>query len=196
MSPGLEKEVLDKLKNHIPKEASNQLVSLLSRIDGQNDFTFLFLPDQVVLYSMNDIIEEYLQQQKYMDDDADEFYNEYQDDERVRSLIFHPSRIPIAWQEGLGYISVDLDPGPNGRIGQLIYNINECDFIVLANSIDDLFTKINECIESKQLHFVKEKEGFPNKYRLRGVDENIEMTGENYLEILNKQNTTNNKEQI
>lgn len=37
-------------------------------------------------------------------------------------------------KEGLGVICDDNDPGPNGKIGQIIYLINECDFIVLADS--------------------------------------------------------------
>jgi cell wall assembly regulator SMI1 len=35
-------------------------------------------------------------------------------------------------------MAIDNDPGPSGKVGQVIYLVNECDFEVIADSSTEL----------------------------------------------------------
>jgi cell wall assembly regulator SMI1 len=152
------------------QEIPSDLKELLSVINGQRTERLHFLLDQVVLLSCEDIIAQWQVHQEFNDDypeyDLPESYDEYQDNDRIRGSLYAETRIPFAMQEGQGFIAIDNDPAPNGTKGQVIYLINECDFVVLATSIKTFFKQYNDAIAANILTFEKEKSDYANEYTL------------------------------
>ncbi len=179
---GLNYSKLTKLNDYFPEEVCDQLIPLLSRINGQEKEVFNFLPDAITLHSMDEIIEEYKAHQEIYarPEEDEEFYDEYVDEDRVRSIIFHSSRIPIAWEDGQGFMFIDLDPGPKGKVGQIVVNFDECDFTVLADNVEHLFLQLHKRIESKQLVFAKADENYYHKYQLESLDKSPKLEDIDY----------------
>jgi cell wall assembly regulator SMI1 len=98
----------------------------------------LFDPDAFLL-PIAKVIEQWLYFGKFV---VREWEHEPVDDDAVvRPFVFHPTRIPIA-VDYLGHGPLlDLWPGPAGTVGQVIQLVSECDFEVLAPSLDDYFTR-------------------------------------------------------
>lgn len=113
------------------------LAALLRCANGQaEDPALVFPPDQVSFLSVDRIVSLWGEQLAYRDD---EFIDEVECGGRIRSVFFHPLRIPIAQNEmGNACVWVDQIPGPQGRCGQLIFNVDEVNFMVLENSVTDL----------------------------------------------------------
>lgn len=155
----------------------------LSKVNGQDHGTLRFLPDHVTMISCAEIIQQWKAERDY-DADTAEFYDEYQDKDRIRQTILHPSRIPIANQDGAWSIYIDNDPGPEGTVGQLIYIVNECDYIVLAESFDAFLNKYTGAINKGLLKFRASDPTYGGKYEVR--DEGMHMDGEQLATVLNR----------
>ncbi len=165
-STGASETEIETIETETGQTLPDELKQFLSTINGQNNEDFYFLPDQVRLFSCEEIIDEWKQEQEYADDST-EFYDQYQNDDKIRCTIYHKSRVPFAGQEGFGIVCIDNDPGPKGKKGQIIYLIDECDFIVLADSFNELINLYIDRMQKGILKFQNEKEGYPNKYRLK-----------------------------
>jgi cell wall assembly regulator SMI1 len=152
------------------QEIPSDLKELLSVINGQRTERFHFLLDQVVLFSCEEIIAEWQTNQEFNDENPEynlpEWYDEYQDNDRIRGSLYAQTRIPFAMQEGHGFIAIDNDPAPNGTKGQVIYLINESDFVVLATSMKAFFKQYNDAIAANILTFEKQTTGYANEYTL------------------------------
>jgi len=141
------------------------------------------LPEQVKLLSCKEIIRLWNYQQEYASDD---YYDEFHDKNRVRGMIEHKTRIPIAEQEDGGFISIDNDPGPKGTKGQIIFLVDECEFIVLADSFKEFISSYIKGMKNNTIIFYKEEEDYCNKYRLGPA--NKECDGEEFVKIFKKNN--------
>ena len=65
--------------------------------------------------------------------------------EAVKEIYFHNKWIPFISDEGGNYIGYDLDPGKNGKKGQIIiYGRDELANIVIGNTLTDFLTKISD----------------------------------------------------
>ncbi|MFN6086866.1 MAG: SMI1/KNR4 family protein, partial [Fluviicola sp.] len=150
-------EVLEKV---IKRQLPESFKIFLKIINGQKNDNFYFLPDQSLLFSSDEIINEYKAQSECFEDCL-EFYNDFQCVEKVRCTVFSETRIPIAGRDGY-YLFLDFDPGPNGSVGQIIYLVNECDFVVLAPSFDKFIDNYNFLILNNDFKI----QNFGNYYRL------------------------------
>lgn len=101
------------------------------------------------LLSLDEILSHWNLQQTYYAQWGEEFGDEYQDEDRIRNVIFHPRRIPIAMnldeESGLW---LDFTPGPAGVAGQVIMDITECEFIVLASTFHAFLARYLELLET------------------------------------------------
>lgn len=67
----------------------------------------------------------------------------------VKSLYSNPLWIPFAYDWGGNHIGVDLDPGPNGRVGQVInFGRDEDEKYVLGQTVDDFILRIVKELEA------------------------------------------------
>lgn len=169
-SPGASNEEIKAIETVTGQVIPDELKLFLSYINGQNTVDFYFLPDQVRLFSCQEIIDEWNEEQVYAPD-TEEFYNQFHYEDKIRNTIYHSTRVPFASQEGFGIVCIDNDPGPRGKAGQIIYLINECDFIVLADSFKEFISFYIECMRKGILKFENEKEDYPNKFRLKSDSE-------------------------
>jgi len=133
------------------------LTPLLVAADGQEhelalDLCLDWLPQGMRLLSVDEIVSIWNYELSEQDEDYEDDW--HQDDDRVRGLLTHPRRVML-WgdpdfpTEGGGYL--DGVPGPNGRVGQVIAAVSECDFEVVAWSLDDFFSTYAELVKSGQL---------------------------------------------
>ena len=96
--------------------------------------------------------------------ESDEGYEEEAacgDDDPIRFLRYHPSRVPIGgspWLDG-DNTYLDLTPGPAGQLGQVIGLVTECDFIVLGLSITDYLERVLALLRSGQIEVLKTEPG-------------------------------------
>ena len=111
--------------------------AFLTTHNGETDpFTLVFPPDQITFLPIHDVTELWQQLQAYRDDLG---YEEFDSEKKVRNVLYHPGRIPIANNEsGVAYLCLDYIPGPKGKEGQLVFNINEADMVSLAESFSAL----------------------------------------------------------
>ncbi len=108
-----------------------------------------WLDNAMLLLPIANILTSWQEQQTYYARwGEDEYVDDYQDQGRIRNVIFHPRRIPIAEQEGVCGLWLDFTPGPAGIAGQVILDITECEFIVLAPSFHAFLTRYLELLET------------------------------------------------
>ena len=68
--------------------------------------------------------------------------------DKIRNLVWSPKWIKFTEFEGDGFI-LDLDPGPNGKYGQIFYRNHADNSIrVCANDIDEIMELIAVSIEN------------------------------------------------
>jgi cell wall assembly regulator SMI1 len=163
-SEGASGEQIGEVEKLINRPLPDEFKSFLKKINGQHSDSFYFLPDQALLFSCEEIISEYTGQIEYFEDTI-EFYNEYQYNDKIRCTVWAEYRIPIAGRDGY-YLFLDFDPGPKGTKGQVIFLINESDFVVLAPSFEDFLDIYNEHMKTKTLQIRKISAGQYSHYRL------------------------------
>jgi cell wall assembly regulator SMI1 len=72
--------------------------------------------------------------------------------------------IPFAYDWGGNHIGVDLDPGPNGRVGQVInFGRDEEAKFVLGQTVDDFIDRIVTELEAGNFVIDEEDDGFNTK---------------------------------
>jgi len=123
--------------------------------NGQSDFsTLAFPPDQIFFLSLEEVVELWEELNQYPDD---QFFDQFDADGKIRSVLQHPRRIPIAYNEAGGtYLFIDYIPGSNGREKQLVFNINEVDCVVIADNFYNLIQNYVHLLERGRM-VVKEQ---------------------------------------
>ncbi|MFE1957073.1 SMI1/KNR4 family protein [Streptomyces sp. NPDC059479] len=136
-NPGCSEGQLRRMEKILRTPLPRDYKELLRYVNGQpNQYALTFPPDELALLSAEEVLAEWEEQSAYC---SDEFFEEFTSDGRVRDISFHPGRIPIARDESTtANLYIDNIPGPSGRIGQLIFNVTEADWVVVANSVTTL----------------------------------------------------------
>lgn len=133
---------------------------------------FEWMPGCSPLASLDAIVEQWKDEQDNVDEDEKPKAIEKG---VLHDVIFHPRRIPIAgtpyWDGDNTYL--DMFPGPKGKVGQIITFVDECDAVVLGNTMSQALERYLLALESgdwvwdKEKRFVhpkKEKaDDFPNE---------------------------------
>jgi cell wall assembly regulator SMI1 len=153
------KEAEKVLKLSLPEDYR----AFLKRSNGQSDpYLLTFPPDQIVFLSIREVTQLWNELNEYRDH---QFMDETQFDDRVRVVLYHPGRIPIAYNESGGaHLFLDYIPGPKGKEGQLVFNINEADLVVLEDSFDDLLQSYVHLLETGKLVIKKQPEEYGQAY--------------------------------
>jgi cell wall assembly regulator SMI1 len=113
-----------------------------------------WLPSGMNLLSCEKIIETWRQGMTfYKKYGEDAFSQQTYFQDQLRNIIDHPKRLTIAEQEGIATLMLDGAPGPKGISGQVIVNITECDFVVLASKLTVFFKKYLQLMLDGQIYF-------------------------------------------
>ncbi len=89
----------------------------------------------------------------------DEYVDDYQDQGRIRNIVYHPRRIPIAESDVDVWLWLDFTPGPDGVAGQVIMDITECEFIALAPTFHVFLARYLELLETGVFFYEAETYG-------------------------------------
>lgn len=144
---GCSPEALRQLEETLRTSLPEDYRALLGRVDGQPDsWTLTFPPEELTLLGVEGVRTLWRRHLAYQDD---EFFDELVCDGKVRAIPFHPGRIPIAeFESGAAYLCLDQIPGPMGRFNQLIYPVDECDWVVVEDSVTALIARYVGALES------------------------------------------------
>jgi len=152
LRPGAPGASIDAAERKMKLRFPADLRASIEAHDGQEDADdlFEFLPGCDRLQPLDAIVARWEEETRLHDPNEEVFVS---DDGLVQTLLFSPSRIPIAgnrWWEGAN-ADCDLVPGPKGTSGQIIVFVSECDLVALGPSLPDALELYIEAIESRQL---------------------------------------------
>jgi hypothetical protein len=88
----------------------------------------------------------------------------------------------VAYNElATAYLLLDLIPGPEGVAGQLVFNINESDVVVLEDGLVAYFDRLKRMLEAKRVRI----EPQPSEHgdRLWFTSEGHPVDGATYLRL-------------
>jgi cell wall assembly regulator SMI1 len=131
--------------------------------NGQSDFFSLtFPPDQLVFLSSEEVVDLWTELNR---DPDDQFFDQFEADGKIRSVLQHQSRIPVAYNEAGGaYLFLDYIPGPNGKEKQLVFNINEVDSVVIEDSFYNLIQNYVQLLERGKIVIKKQPPEYGQGY--------------------------------
>ena len=141
----------------------NDYKAFLRYCNGQSDsFTLTFPPDQLVFLPLEAVIDLWNELNQHPDD---QYFDQFEADGKVRSVLQHPRRIPIAHNEAGGaYLFIDYIPGPNGKEGQLVFNTNEVDCVVIEENVRDLIHTYVRLLESGKMMVTRQPSEYGQGY--------------------------------
>ncbi len=143
LCPPASADAISELERGIGSELPGDYRAWLSLHDGQDQRASIeWLPGYGRLLAAEVVLERWRDDQEWVEED-DEGLESTQDDDRIRNVVRHAKRIPIAgniWGDG-DNTYLDLVPGPSGTIGQVIVATSECDFEVIGSSFTDFLRR-------------------------------------------------------
>ncbi len=122
----------EKLMNlKFPNDFRKYLLTHNGQEDGRNRGPWL-------LGSLAEIIEQWKYEREVEEEYIEISGEEYIENDTIQNRLNCPQWIPFLgapyWDQDIAY--VDLSPGPNGTMGQVIALVSECDFEVIAPSFN------------------------------------------------------------
>jgi cell wall assembly regulator SMI1 len=148
----------------------------LRRHNGQNDpFMLTFPPDQLVFLSLEKVVRLW---EELKDAPDDQFFDTFDSENLTRNVLQHPGRIPIAHNESGGaYLMLDYVPGPNGKEGQLVFNVNEVDIVVVEDNFASLIETFVRLLEDGKMVVKKQPPEYGQGYWfVSSADERLDWT--------------------
>jgi cell wall assembly regulator SMI1 len=160
---GCSRTELLQLEERVEVQLPDDYRTFLEHANGQSDWhTLVFPPDQLAFLATDDVLELWEQFNQFRDE---QFIEQLRCDERVRAVLYHPERLPIAYNEAGGrYLCIDTIPGPNGRSGQLVFNVNEVDVVVLEDSFAHLIERYVSLLETRRMSVEKQPPEYGEGY--------------------------------
>ena len=129
---------------------------------------FEWMPGCSPLAPLDAIVAQWKEDQENIDDDEKPKVIEKG---LLHNVMFHPRRIPIAgtpyWDGDNTYL--DLFPGPKGKEGQIVMFANECDMVVMGDSMSHALTLHLLALESGDWVWDKKK-GFAHPKKEKADD--------------------------
>lgn len=152
--PGADASEINELEEVIGRSLPEGLRYWLSQVNGQEEDGLLFLPGCACarLLSCKEIAKAWeFGKQQASRAGAMDYYDRFQDGDRIRGVLHCVDWITVAAEEGIVQMTLDFAPGPSGTAGQVITDVSECDFVVLAESFDAYMEKVVRLMASGAL---------------------------------------------
>jgi cell wall assembly regulator SMI1 len=147
-NPGCTDQQLTELETILGTRLPADYGALLKLANGQSDWdanNLTFPPYTLVFLSTDEVAATW--RTYFAAADAADF--DLSDDGKVRETIDNPCRVPIAVDESAGaFLCIDHAPGPKGRSGQLVMNLDEMSCGVLEDSVTGLLERYVRFTES------------------------------------------------
>ncbi len=182
--PGAKDEDISKLEIRLSTNLPADYKDFLLICNGQKALTLDWLPDHMTLFGVKEVAETYEYELSRMPLVGEHTYNTFHFHDKIRSIIFHHQRIPIAQYEvGACEIYIDNIPAPKGTDGQLIFNATEADFIVLAKTLTSLISTYVTLLNNGKLIFTDAPKGSESKYVIQTAS-GKPINGDVWLELI------------
>jgi cell wall assembly regulator SMI1 len=129
---------------------------MLRIFDGQAQGAALtFPPGRVTFFSLERAVAVWQDLKEFEDEPSDTVV----DEGRVRFVVYHPRRFPIAEYElAVQNLFLDFIPAERGREGQVIFNPGEATFFAIAETLTQLFADYVRLLESGRAKITDEDE--------------------------------------
>jgi len=129
----------------------NDYRAWLALHDGEDDVPgrVEYLPGGGFLLPADVTLQRWLDNREWFQADDDTGPVSFQDDDRIRNVVFHARRVMIAsnrYGDGDNTF-LDFCPGPAGTAGQVIVATSECDFEVVGASFEDFLRRLATALE-------------------------------------------------
>lgn len=152
LRPGASADAIAKAEQALGRALPSDYRELLTFADGQTDEPgFPWMPGCDRLAPVAMVVAQ-LAEERAMTADFPPSSDEELDG-WIRHGRYHPNRLPIAgtrwWDGDTTYL--DLEPGSNGKTGQLITLTSECDFVVLGESLAHALSRYVDALTSGDL---------------------------------------------
>lgn len=121
--------------------------------------SFGWLPEGMWLLTLDGMLKNWKAFTELCEEFPPEDYEETEDGTHWE-CVYDPWRLPIATREDGPELFLDFRPGSKGSVGQVLYLINECDFVVVGKSFEDFLEKYLLLLESGSLKYANEY-GYP-----------------------------------
>jgi cell wall assembly regulator SMI1 len=153
---GLSDAEIDRLWATTALPLPDEYRQMLRIFDGQShDATLTFPPSLLSFLSLERAVAVW----QYLKEFEDEPCDDLVDEGRVRNMVYHPCRFPIAQYEVAGRnLFLDFIPGERGREGQVIFNPSETPFFAIAETLTQLFADYVRLLESGRAKITDEDE--------------------------------------
>jgi cell wall assembly regulator SMI1 len=125
--------------------------AFLALHDGQLAEEVSWLPGGGHLHAITDCVKEWVHQQDFVE--ADGALTLAEDERRFHECVFHPRRLCIGGSADWDGDNLVLDmlPGPEGREGQLLGFVTECDFVLLGDGFAGFLARYVALIDAGAL---------------------------------------------
>ncbi|MCU0654897.1 MAG: SMI1/KNR4 family protein [Polyangiaceae bacterium] len=113
-----------------------------------------WLPNGMWLRTLNEVEQDWLDFGRLHDElaeDGEAFDEDISSDGKHFTNVYDRARLPIATRQDGPEMYLDFRPGPQGSSGQVLYLINECDYIVVATSFSEFIQQYLPLREAHQL---------------------------------------------
>jgi len=158
----------------------------IEQFNGHDYEILNWLPDNMSFLELDEVIKVWENEMDFYDEmESESFFNRYSEDGKTRLIFYHPRRIPIADLEGECTLYLDFIPGPEGTEGQVIYNINESDFVVLAKGFKDFLSRYVQLHESGELVLERYQDGYA-LFSVVKTRTGLSLNGERFIELMNR----------
>jgi len=159
---GCSESELKQLEDSLKVTLSDDYKIFLRHSNGQSGSSLTFPPDQLVFLSVEEVARLWNELNQHQDD---QFFDQFEFDQKIRAVLYHPRRIPIAFNESGGaHLFIDYIPGPNGKNGQVIFNINEVDCVVIEDNFHDLVGTYLQLLETGKIVIKKQPPEYGQGY--------------------------------
>lgn len=149
LNDGCTEADLARMEAHLNTRLPEDYKALLKIANGQSNWHELsFPPDSILFLGVDEVLSEW----DALFRPGDESDQDLTEDGKVRVPLFSPKRIPILGRDSSGiYLCIDQTPGPQGRDGQLVMNLDELDCGVVEESVTALLERYIYFLETGKL---------------------------------------------
>jgi cell wall assembly regulator SMI1 len=174
LRPGASPSRVQRLERHLATTLPEHYREMLRCFNGQEiDPALMFAPEEVMFIDDAEVLELWTAFGEHRDDD---FIEELQDEGRVRCVLYHPGRIPIAYNELAGrYLCLDQIPGPRGRVDQLVVNVNEIDCVVVEDDLAAWIGRLAWLLETGKADFRRQPPEYGAGYWFESAGRHIDF---------------------
>ena len=165
-APGVESSALTEFGQEIYKETNQNIPSsffdVYSQNDGQHQDAQYGAIFGLTLLSLESVYTEWCNWREMAIDDSELATLKCKSYPigKVNPVYIDSARIPFAYDWGGNFLGIDLNPGPEGQIGQVInFGSDEATMYVLANSFEDFLQWLLTQYQSRNYETVSQKFG-------------------------------------